>query len=77
MATIIPFLKDAAVFEPTDIEVMSTALDEICKALKIDGDGAAREVIAIRIIDLARGGERSPAALRDRILREAGEGGGI
>lgn len=72
MGTIIPFLrKPEAVFDPKDIAAMSMALDDVCKALKLD-DGAAKEVMASRIIDLARMGERSPTRLRDRVLREAG-----
>ena len=70
MTAIIPYLKDAA-FEPADIAAMSTALDDVCKALNVNGDVPAREVIAIRIIELARRGERSPAKLRDRLLLEA------
>ena len=70
MATILPFVKDG-VFDDKDITAMSTALDDVCKILNLRDDSAAREVIAIRIIDLARAGERSPARLRDRILHEA------
>jgi hypothetical protein len=75
MTAIIPYLKDAA-FEPADIAAMSTALDDVCKALNVNGDVLAREVIAIRIIELARRGERSPAKLRDRLLLEANGGTG-
>jgi len=70
MATILPFVKDG-VFDHEDITAMSTALDDVCKILNLRDDNSAREVIAIRIIDLARAGERSPARLRDRILHEA------
>jgi hypothetical protein len=48
---------------------MSTALDEVCEALKLRDDGA-KEVMAARIIDLVRCGERSPSRLRDRMLQE-------
>jgi hypothetical protein len=75
MGTIVPFLKGAA-FEPQDIQSMSSALDDVCKALKIDGDGSAREIIAVRIIELARRGERSAIGLRDRLLAEASSGAG-
>jgi hypothetical protein len=75
MGGIVPFLKGAA-FEPQDIQSMSLALDDVCKALKIDGDGSAREIIAVRIIELARRGERSTIALRDRLLAEASSGAG-
>jgi hypothetical protein len=66
-----PFLN-RAVFEPDEIQAMSLALDDVCKALKIPGSGnSAREVIAVRIIELARRGEHSPTGLRDRVLNEA------
>jgi hypothetical protein len=71
MATIIPFVKTQSVFEPHDIASMSMALDDVCKELGINGDATSREVIATRIIELARRGERSPTKLRDRLLTEA------
>ncbi len=67
---IVPFLKDSA-FEPDHIHAMSMAVEGVCKALDIR-DPASREVMAVRIIELARSGERSPTRLRDRVLREAG-----
>jgi hypothetical protein len=77
MATILPFLKGGTflrdgVFEPHDIKAMSMALDDVCKVMKLQDDSPAKEIIAARIIDLARGGERSPTRLRDRVLHEAG-----
>jgi len=74
MGHIVPFLKDEA-FDQADIQSMSMALEEVCKALRINGNATARETMASRIIELARRGERSPAALRDRVLREANGGG--
>jgi hypothetical protein len=72
MGTIVPFLRrDENVFDPNDITAMSTALDDVCNMLDLPA-GPAREVMALRIIDLARGGERNPARLRERVLREAG-----
>jgi hypothetical protein len=71
MATIIPFLQDEA-FDPDALRAMSTALDEVCRTLQVNGDQRAREVIAVRIIELARRGERDPELLRDRVLLEAG-----
>lgn len=64
------------VFEPNDIKAMTLALDDVCKALKIDGNITAREVIAMRIIELAKRGERSPTKLRDQLLCEANGGSG-
>jgi hypothetical protein len=75
MGAIVPFLKGAA-FEPEEIQSMSLALEDVCKALKIDGDGSAREINAVRIIELARRGERSTIGLRDRLLAEASSGTG-
>ncbi len=70
--TIVPCLRDGA-FEPDDIKAMSMAFDDVCKTLNLtDGAKAAREVIAERIIELARRGERSPTRLRDRVLKESG-----
>ena len=70
MATILPFVKDG-VFDHEDITGMSMALDDVCKTLNLRDDNSAREVIATRIIDLAKAGERNPMRLRDRILHEA------
>jgi hypothetical protein len=70
MATILPFVKDG-VFDQKDITAMSMALDDVCKMLNLRHDHSAKEVIASRIVDLARAGERNPTRLRDRILREA------
>ena len=71
--TITPYLRDGA-FDPDDIKAMSMALDDVCKALDLNNGGTvAREVIAERIIELARRGERSPTILRDRVLQESGD----
>jgi hypothetical protein len=69
VATIVPFLRDG-VFDPKDIQVMSMALDGVCKSLNLRDD-REREIIAERIVDLARRGVRSPTILRDRVLHDA------
>jgi hypothetical protein len=71
MATILPYLR-AVVFEQENITAMSMALDDACKSLNIVDGSPEREVIAERIIALARTGERGPTRLRDRVLLEAG-----
>jgi hypothetical protein len=72
VATIIPFLKYNASFDQKDIEAMSLALADVCRSLGVNGNNpAAAEVVAIRIIELAQRGERSPTILRDRVLAEA------
>jgi hypothetical protein len=76
MATIIPFLERESVFDQSDINAMSIALDDVCKELKLDGNAKAKEIVAMRVIELARRGERNPARLRDRLLNEANGGTG-
>jgi hypothetical protein len=52
---------------------MSAAFEETCAVLGVPETNAReREVIAIRIIELARRGERNADLIRDRVLREAG-----
>ena len=67
-----PYLE-GGVFDPEDIQTMSMALEEVCRVLRI-GAGAAREreVVAIRIIELARRGELEYRRLVERALKEAG-----
>jgi hypothetical protein len=73
MATIVPFLKDKTVFEPEVTSAMSIAFDEVCRELQLaDGAAREREAVAIRIIELARRGERDPQQLCERVLRDAG-----
>jgi hypothetical protein len=71
---IAPFLQRDGAFAPEEIVAMSMALEDVCKELRIYGDSAARETIAVRIIELAQRGERSPTKLRDRLLLEANGG---
>jgi len=71
MTKIIPFVQEDA-FGPDALRAMSTALEEVCRMLKVDHDQGAREVVAVRVIKLARCGECDPERLRDRVLREAG-----
>ena len=71
MATIIPSSQDDA-FDPDALRAMSIALEEVCRTLQVDGDQREREVIAVRIVELARRGERDHQRLSDRVLREAG-----
>ena len=60
-------------FDPDDIEAMSLAFEEVCRALKIQpGATREKEAIAVRIIELCRRGERSAARLTESVLKEAG-----
>lgn len=66
------YIEDAAVFDAETVKVISTAFDQVCGALHLDGDSRAREVVAVRIIELARSGVVDIVALRERLLREGG-----
>lgn len=63
-------LQDCAVFGPEAITAMAEALEQACEMLRISGQ-INREIIAARIIDLARSGVVDASALRDRVLLEA------
>jgi hypothetical protein len=67
-----PEIKTA--FDPETVAAMVTALDQVCAALRINGDAIAREVIATRIIELARRGENDAEKLRDSVLSDANGG---
>jgi hypothetical protein len=55
------------------VKAMSLAFEGVCTALEIRPSASRqREAIAVRIIELARRGERSPTRLLERVLREAG-----
>jgi hypothetical protein len=70
MPAILPFLQGDAAFDPEATRAMSTARRRMPDA---QGERRrAREVIAMRIIDLARRGERDPFA-----ARSGTEGGGV
>jgi hypothetical protein len=70
-------VKNPIVFEPEATHAMSVAFDDACRALNLSPSAnQAREVIATRIIELARRGERDPNRLRDRLIKEAGEANG-
>jgi len=65
-------LPDHHAFEPHHITAMSSALEKVCAELRIyAGDRHGREIIAARIIDLARNGVFDADALRDRVLKES------
>jgi hypothetical protein len=49
---------------------MSDALERACHALSVNGHLRRREVIAARIIDLARNGVTDAKALSERVVAE-------
>ncbi len=65
-------LPEATTFEPTAITAMSRAFEDVCSTLHVfAGDTRGREIIATRIIDLARRGIVDADTLRDRVLFES------
>jgi len=62
------YVEDHSAFSPEEIKVMSKALDEACAALQVAGQTKDREIIAVRIIELARKGVIDATALRDRVV---------
>ena len=74
MASILPFIRKAGtVFDDRATALMGEAFDAACKALHDTGQPAiVYEVIAKRIIDGVRGGERDPVRLRNLGLAALG-----
>jgi hypothetical protein len=72
MATAVhPFIKDG-VFDPEATHALALAFDDICRDMNLANTAnAAREIVAARVIDLAREGVVDPKILRERVLREA------
>jgi hypothetical protein len=72
-ASIIPFLGDA-VFEPADIKVMSDAYGTAIEFVFGFGhpNKIVREIIANRIIKLAKSGLRDPESLSEKALAACG-----
>jgi hypothetical protein len=52
---------------------MGTAFEDVCKVLEMLGrSDVTKEIIATKIIELARGGETDPIVLREMVLSELG-----
>ena len=67
-ATILPYLK-GTVFGPEAVASMGQAFDRACAAIAALGQPSIHQaMIAKRIIELAKAGERHPQILCDRAL---------
>jgi hypothetical protein len=64
------YLNDQSGFDPDQIDILSRALEQACAALHINGEIQDREVIAARIIDLARNGVLQAESLSERVIAE-------
>jgi hypothetical protein len=72
LSTIIPFLKDGS-FDPDTTRAMGEAFDKARKLLHDRGQPAmVQEIIAKRIIDIARTGERDPEKMCKQALAAFG-----
>ena len=72
MASGIPFSQDVF-FGPNTIHAMVTAFDKACRSLHDAGQpGIAREIVAKRIIDLAREGDTDQIISAKRPLKALG-----
>ena len=57
-------------FEPEHILAMATAFDETLRALKlVDRTDPLTDIVATKVIEVARTGERDPQRIRDRVLQ--------
>ena len=67
MASILPFIKQSGiVFDDLATKIMGEAFDAACRELHDKGQPTiVYEVIAKRIIDAAKHGERDPVQLRN------------
>ena len=74
MVSILPFVRKAGtVFDDNATKIMGEAFDSACKELHDKGQPEiVYEVIAKRIIDVARKGERDPVRLRKAGLTALG-----
>ena len=72
---ITPFLGDLT-FDPETKRIMGVAFEMACAALRLaDRGDFANEIIARRIIELAKQGERNPDLLCENVLKEFRERG--
>lgn len=56
-------------FEPEAISNMTSAYDDVCRALGLsDRDHAQNDLVAAKVIEFAQRGARDPARLRDCVL---------
>jgi hypothetical protein len=71
-ATIIPFL-DGAAFEPDHLEAMGRAFDQARRALHDKGQpNIVQDIIAKKIIAIAKTGERNADRMCERALATLG-----
>lgn len=66
------FLDGQHAFQPEHVQAMSEAMQLACAALQVfAGDERGKEIIAARVIDLARSGVFDADVLAQRVIQEA------
>jgi hypothetical protein len=71
-----PLLFGGGVFTPEEIAVITTAFEDTLNALGlVDHQDPAVTMVAKRMIEIARGGERDPILLREAVLKALGASG--
>jgi hypothetical protein len=72
-----PLLRDGA-FSPEDITALAAAFEDTLLALGVrDRQHPTVILVAKRVIELARQGERNPALLRDAVLKSFRDDSGV
>jgi hypothetical protein len=65
-----PLLNGSGVFSPDEISVITSAFEDALSVLGlVDRQDPAATILAKRMMELARGGERDPMLLRDAVLK--------
>jgi hypothetical protein len=60
-------------FTPQDVAVLGTAYEAILVVLRLDDrDDPITEIVATKLIELFRSGERDPAQICNRAIKELG-----
>ena len=73
MVSILQFIRDKTDFDDDATSAMGAAFDAACKGLRDRGQpNIVREIIAKRIIEAAKKGERDPIRLRNSGLAALG-----
>ena len=72
--TIYRLLRNDISFGPEEIQAMHSAYEDVCKQLGLreQKNDRVTEVVALKIIEIARTGERNMTVLRDGALKSLG-----
>jgi hypothetical protein len=74
VSTVVQFFQDTS-FDSETTHLMGAAYDKACRTLHDTGQPElVREIIAMRIVKAAKGGERDPDKLCERALQALGFG---